>query len=68
MGFRTVARAGIAFLLLISVMARAPAAELTKIRVGGVAPSGDLVEVMFAKPGIAKHAGKTYKYAPMQSA
>jgi sulfonate transport system substrate-binding protein len=68
MGFRTVARAGIAFLLLISVMARAPAAELTKIRVGGVAPSGDLVEVMFAKPGIAKHAGKTYEYAPMHFA
>lgn len=68
MGFGKFARAGVGLILLVGVATHAQAAELTKIRVGGVAPSGDLVEVMFAKPGIAKHAGKTYDYVPMHFA
>jgi NitT/TauT family transport system substrate-binding protein len=49
-------------------LAAAAQADPVKIRIGGVAPSADLVELMFAKPGIAHHLGKSYDYVPMHMA
>ncbi len=43
-------------------------ADPVKIRIGGVAPSADLVELMFAKPGIARHLGQSYDYMPTHMA
>ncbi len=40
-------------------------ADPVKLRVGGVAPSGDLVEILFAKPGIAKHLDTSYSFEPI---
>ncbi|HEX3973263.1 MAG TPA: ABC transporter substrate-binding protein [Stellaceae bacterium] len=56
-----------AIALFASVAANAYADPVT-LRVGGVAPSADLVELMFAKQGIAKHLGKSYDYAPTHMA
>lgn len=56
------------FIALVAMTGAASAAEKVKIRVGGVAPSGDLVEVMFAKEGVARHLGQSYDYAPMHFA
>jgi NitT/TauT family transport system substrate-binding protein len=53
--------AALSCLLLGIVAARA---DPVKIRVGGVAPSGDLVEILFAEPGVAKHLGQSYDYVP----
>ncbi len=44
------------------------AADPLKIRIGGVAPSADLVEIMFAKPGVARHLGQSYDYVPIHFA
>jgi ABC-type nitrate/sulfonate/bicarbonate transport system substrate-binding protein len=56
-------------LITTAVWAAAPAqADPVKIRIGGVAPSADLVQLMFAKPGIARHLGKSYDYMPMHMA
>jgi sulfonate transport system substrate-binding protein len=52
----------------IVLLAASASAEPVKIRVGGVAPSGDLVELLFAKPGIARHLGQSYDYAPTHMA
>jgi sulfonate transport system substrate-binding protein len=52
----------------IVLLAASASAEPVKIRVGGVAPSGDLVELLFAKPGIARHLGQSYDYAPAHMA
>jgi ABC-type nitrate/sulfonate/bicarbonate transport system substrate-binding protein len=48
--------------------ANTAAADPVKIRIGGVAPSADLVELMFAKQGVARHLGQSYDYAPMHMA
>ena len=45
---------GIAVLSVIALFASAAYAEPVKLRVGGVAPSADLVELMFAKQGVAR--------------
>jgi len=59
-----------AIIALIAALgiAAAARAEPVKIRIGGVAPSADLIELMFAKPGIARHLGKSYDYAPTHMA
>ena len=59
-----------AIIALIAALgiAAAAQAEPVKIRIGGVAPSADLVELMFAKSGIARHFGKSYDYAPTHMA
>ena len=49
-------------------LGNAAQAEPLKIRVGGVAPSGDLVEVMFAKAALARHLGQSYDYVPQHFA
>lgn len=62
---------GIATLSAIALYASAvsaASADPVTLRVGGVAPSADLVELMFAKQGIAKHLGKSYDYAPTHMA
>ena len=53
-----------AFAAASVLFASAAAAEPVNIRVGGVAPSGDLVEILFAKDGVAKHLGQSYAYVP----
>jgi len=63
-----VARAVFAVIALTAALEGAQAAEPIKIRVGGVAPSGDLVEIMFAESGIAQYLGKSYDYAPVHFA
>jgi sulfonate transport system substrate-binding protein len=59
---------GIATLSALVLFASAAWAEPVKLRVGGVAPSADLVELMFAKQGIARHLDQSYGYAPMHMA
>lgn len=59
---------GIAALATIAFVASVASAEPLKLRVGGVAPSGDLIELLFAKQGIARHLGKSYDYAPTHMA
>jgi len=59
---------GIVTLSAMAIFASAACAEPVKLRVGGVAPSADLVELMFAKQGVAKHLGQSYDYAPMHVA
>lgn len=59
------------FALLVAALlasGHAGAAEPVPIRVGGVAPSGDLIEILFAKPDVARHLGKTYQYVPQHFA
>jgi ABC-type nitrate/sulfonate/bicarbonate transport system substrate-binding protein len=57
------------FILFIFVLSSKPAgADPLKIRAGGVAPYGDLVEILFAKPEIARHLGKSYDYVPIHFA
>src|SRR6266571_7967389 len=41
-------------------LASAQAAEPYRLRIGWVVASGDLATLMFAKPGLAVHAGKSY--------
>ena len=53
---------------LYTLVAPAAYADPVKLRVGGVAPSADLVELMFAKPGSAKHLGQSYDYVPTHMA
>src|SRR5438045_310041 len=36
------------------------AAEPYHLRIGWVIPGGDIVTLMFAKPGLATHAGESY--------
>jgi sulfonate transport system substrate-binding protein len=55
-------------LCVLAVATGAAAAEPLKIRAGGVAPYGDLVEILFAKPEIARHLGKSYDYVPIHFA
>ena len=45
---------------LAAVAPAAEAAEPYHLRIGWVVASGDLATLMFAKPGLAPHAGKTY--------
>jgi len=58
MGF--VRLAALALALLGLGMGPARAAEPYHLRIGWVVASGDLATLMFAKPGLAPHAGKSY--------
>ncbi len=46
--------------LLLWSVGSAPAAEPYHLRIGWVVVPSDLAPLMFAKPGLAPHAGKTY--------
>jgi NitT/TauT family transport system substrate-binding protein len=54
-----------ATIFAVVAMAGPAPADPLKIRIGGVAPAADLVELMFAKPGVARHLGQSYDYAPV---
>lgn len=56
---RLVKAAGILMLFAVIGFAEA-AAEPYHLRIGWVIPGGDIVTVMFAKPGLAAHAGTSY--------
>src|SRR5579864_4828220 len=47
-------------LALFALAAAASAAEPYKLRIGWVVAGADLATLMFAKPGLAVHAGKSY--------
>lgn len=47
-------------LCLVALAPPAGAAEPYHLRIGWVVASGDLATLMFAKPGLAPHAGKSY--------
>jgi hypothetical protein len=49
-----------AFALTLSAVGPARAAEPYHLRIGWVVTPADLVTLMFVKPGLAPHAGKTY--------
>jgi NitT/TauT family transport system substrate-binding protein len=57
---RFVRLAALALALLGLGMGPSRAAEPYHLRIGWVVASGDLATLMFAKPGLAPHAGKTY--------
>ena len=46
--------------LVLPAAVSAQAAEPYHLRIGWVVASGDLATLMFAKPGLAPHAGKSY--------
>jgi len=48
------------FVLAIAVLTPARAAESYHLRIGWVVTPADLATLMFVKPGLAPHAGKTY--------
>jgi sulfonate transport system substrate-binding protein len=50
----------VALFALLAFAASARAAEPVHIRIGWVVVPSDLAPLMFAKPGMAPHAGKTY--------
>ena len=56
-GFKTWARAcGVA----LSFVASAAMADPVKIRVAWIVPASNIASILFAKPDLAKHLGKTY--------
>jgi NitT/TauT family transport system substrate-binding protein len=59
----------IATAALLSALATAARADdLPTIRVGWVVPVANLPSILFEKPGIARHLGKTYQYQPIRFA
>ncbi len=57
-------RGGLAVAVIMLGATLAQAADKVTIRAGGVAPSADLTEILFAKPEVAKHLGQSYDYKP----
>lgn len=53
-------RAALAFSLAVALAAPARAAEPYHLRIGWVVAGSDIATLMFAQPGLAPHAGKTY--------
>jgi sulfonate transport system substrate-binding protein len=53
-------RAALLALALIGVLRNPSHAEPAKLRIGWVVAGADLATLMFAKPGLAVHAGKSY--------
>lgn len=50
-----------AAMLVVAIVTAAPAgADPYHMRIGWVAPGADLATMMFAKPGLARHAGQSY--------
>jgi sulfonate transport system substrate-binding protein len=60
----TLARLAAALLLLAS--ARAPAAEPVKIRIGWIVAVANWPSILMEKPGLARHAGKSYVLEPVR--
>ncbi len=56
---RSIGMAAVAAVVLLGLV-RAEAAEPYHLRIGWVVVPSDLVPLMFLKPGLAPHAGKTY--------
>src|SRR4051812_49467180 len=52
------------FLALIVAPVRPAVAEPVKIRIGWITAPASLVPMLFLKPGIAKHHGKSYTFEP----
>ena len=56
-------------LLLITLLAVAPTdpafAQMPKIRAGWITTPASLVPLLFLKPGVAKHHGKSYTFEPI---
>jgi ABC-type nitrate/sulfonate/bicarbonate transport system substrate-binding protein len=57
--------AGLMASITALVVHPAHGAEPIKIRVGWVVAPANLVPVLFAKPGLAKHLGKSYVFEPI---
>jgi NitT/TauT family transport system substrate-binding protein len=53
--------AGLVLLLAMALAAPARAAEPYHLRIGWVVAGADIATLMFAQPGLAPHAGKTYE-------
>src|SRR3954454_10309300 len=49
---------------LILALIQLAAAEPVKIRIGWITAPASLVPMLFLKPGIAKHNGKSYTFEP----
>lgn len=61
----TVARIAAAF-LLVAAWTVARSAEPVKIRIGWIVPVANWPSILMEKPGIAKHAGKSYVLEPVR--
>ena len=57
--------AGVLASIIALAVHPAHGAEPIKIRVGWVVAPANLVPVLFAKPGLAKHLGKSYVFEPI---
>ena len=61
-------RLSIPLVLALAVVSLPPAvAEPVKIRIGWITAPASLVPLLFLKPGIAKHHGKSYTFDPVHS-
>jgi NitT/TauT family transport system substrate-binding protein len=56
----TLRHAGLALVLAVALAAPTRAAEPYHLRIGWVVAGADVATLMFAQPGLAPHAGKTY--------
>jgi NitT/TauT family transport system substrate-binding protein len=52
-------------LALVAAPVRPAAAEPVKIRIGWITAPASMVPLLFLKPGIAKHHGKSYTFEPL---
>jgi NitT/TauT family transport system substrate-binding protein len=52
-------------LALVIAFTRSAAAEPVKIRIGWIVAPASMVPLLFLKPGIAKHYGKSYTFDPI---
>jgi len=52
--------------ILTATAAAVRAADPVKIRIGWIAAPANLAPILFAKPGIAQHLGKTYELEPIR--
>ena len=59
-------RLSVLFLLaLVVALVRPAAAEPVKIRIGWITAPASMVPLLFLKPGIARHHGKSYTFEPL---
>jgi NitT/TauT family transport system substrate-binding protein len=66
--FRLALSAIVALALVGSLGTPARADDLPTIRVGWVVPVANLPSILFEKPGVAQHLGRTYQYQPIRLA
>src|SRR5262245_6620166 len=53
-------------IILTSAPSTSRRSHLVKIRIGWIAAPANLAPILFAKPGIAQHLGKTYELEPIR--